>query len=453
MSHPIHPMAMFRLMVLGPLASRSQLERGELSAVLQALASQTYQHPNGRAVQFSPRTLERWYYAWLRHGIDGLVPKARKDKGESQLPTHLQQLIIETKKAKPARSINQLLQYLSLQHQIAKGSLSRASVHRLLRQHGLSGRTPTDSPCAEHRSFEAQCAGDIWYGDVMHGPHIHGPDGCKKTYLVSLMDDASRLICHSAFYFSENALAIEHVLKQALLKRGLPKKLVVDNGAAYRSGHLKTICARLGIYLIYCRPYHPEGKGKLERWHRTVREQFLAEIALARINGLDDINTRLWIWVETLYHQTPHSAFSPTMTPLARWQKDLNQVQSLGSLRHCLDSYFTHRYQRRVRKDGTISFEGQRYEVPYQCAGDKVVLVVDPHQETIIGIESLQGDALGKVVPLDKHANLNRTRVKPHIPQENASGETQNKTVELALQKAQRQQSLPFPTQEDKSCY
>jgi len=176
-----------------------------------------------------------------------------------------------------------------------------------------------DSQNIERRRFEAHHAGDIWYGDVMHGPRIHTDGGYKKTYLVTLLDDASRLICHSAFYFNEGALSIEHALKQALLKRGLPKKLVFDNGSGYRTDSMKNICALLQIELIYCRPYEPEGKGKLERWHRTCRAQFLPEIELEHINNLDKLNARLWIWVEQMYHQAQHSAFDPPTTPLARF--------------------------------------------------------------------------------------------------------------------------------------
>ena len=91
-----------------------------------------------------------------------------------------------------------------------------------------------------------------------------------------MFDDASRLVAHSAFCLGETALEIEGVLKQALLRRGVPLKIVVDNGPAYRAQSLQGICARLSIQLIFCRPYTPEGKGKLERWHRTVREQFIS---------------------------------------------------------------------------------------------------------------------------------------------------------------------------------
>lgn len=151
----------------------------------------------------------------------------------------------------------------------------------------------------------------------MHGPRVTVNGQMRKVYLISLMDDASRLLTHSAFCTGEKALDIEGVLKQAVLKRGLPVKLVVDNGPAYRANTPQGICARLGIHLIYCRPYAPEGKGKLERWHRTVRDQFLGELDLTRIQDLSDLNARLWAWVEEIYHRRTHAGLQ-AISPLQR---------------------------------------------------------------------------------------------------------------------------------------
>ena len=147
-----------------------------------------------------------------------------------------------------------------------------------------------------------------------------------KSYLVSLFDDASRLLTHSAFCPGETALDIEGVLKQAVLRRGIPLKLVVDNGAAYRAETLQGICARLGIHLIHCRPYAPEGKGKLERWHRTCRDQFLSELDERHIASLDDLNARLWAWLEPVYHRRPRQQWRrpPGHRPASRAAARIN---------------------------------------------------------------------------------------------------------------------------------
>lgn len=105
------------------------------------------------------------------------------------------------------------------------------------------------------------------------------------------------------------------MLKQAVLKRGPPVKLVVDNGSAYRAKSLQGICIRLGIRLIYCRPYDPESKGKIERWHNTFRRQFLSELDPKNVQTLAELNARLWAWIEQVYHQRPHKGFEG-LTPL-----------------------------------------------------------------------------------------------------------------------------------------
>ena len=202
------------------------------------------------------------------------------------------------------------------------------------------------------------------------------------------------------------------MLKQALLKRGVPIKLVVDNGAAYRAQTLQGICARLGIHLIHCRPYAPEGKGKLERWHRTCRDPFLGELDPRHINSLDDLNARLWAWLEAVYHRNPHAGLDG-MTPLARYQQDLAKVRTLGPKAAQLDALFLHRVRRLVRKDGTVSYLGTRFEVPFELSGKTVRLVVDPHAEAVGGVENEQGESIGSATPLDALANLDRQRRKP----------------------------------------
>ena len=170
---------------------------------------------------------------------------------------------------------------------------------------------------------------------------------------MSLLDDASRLVAHSAFCLGETALDIEGVLKQALLRRGVPIKLIVDNGSAYRAATLQGVCARLGIALIFCRPYAPEGKGKLERWHRTFRDQFLGELDERLITSLQDLNARLWAWIEQVYHHTVHASLDG-LTPLKRYQRDLPRIRNLGSQASQLDALFYHRVERFVRKDATV---------------------------------------------------------------------------------------------------
>jgi len=406
----VDPKALFRLSVLGPLISRERLARGELQQLVRELSAREYAIPGTRRRHLGEKTIQAWYYAWRRKGLDGLVPKTRADRGCSKIATALQEAILAAKRANPRRSVRQIVRLLEAAGTVPTRTLSRSAVHRLLQRHGLS-QHPAHEP-EERRSFSAEFAGSIWYGDVMHGPRVPHKGQLRKTYLVSLFDDASRLVAHGAFCLGETALDIEGVLKQALLRRGVPLKLVVDNGAAYRARTLQGLCARLGIQLIFCRPYAPEGKGKLERWHRTCRDQFLAELDERHVAGLQDLNARLWAWLEQVYHRCEHAGLAG-MTPLARYQRDLGRIRTLGPLATRLDALFHHRIARFVRKDGTVSYSGQRFEVPYELAGKTVQLVVDPHAQRVLGVEDDQGQGLGQATPLDEIGNARRARRKP----------------------------------------
>lgn len=410
----IDPKALFRLSVLGPLVSRERLERGELQQIIRELAQRNYAIPGSRRRHLGEKTIQAWYYAWKIGGIDALEPKTRGDSGQSKIAPLVQEAVLAAKRDNPRRSIRQIVRLLEVAGMVPTQSLSRSAAHRLLRQHGLSQIAGSTHLPEERRSFSAEFAGSIWYGDVMHGPRVSHKGQLRKTYLVSLIDDASRLVAHSEFCLGETALDVEGVLKQALLRRGCPIKLVVDNGAAYRAHTLQGVCARLGIHLIFCRPYAPEGKGKLERWHRTCRDQFLSELDARRITDMADLNARLWAWLEQVYHQTGHAGLGG-MTPLARYQRDLARIRSLGAKAAQLDALFHHRVARSVKKDGTVSYLGRRFEVPYELSGKDVRLVVDPHAQRVVGVEDEAGVSLGAATELDQIANSHRARRKPPV--------------------------------------
>jgi len=157
------------------------------------------------------------------------------------------------------------------------------------------------------------------------------------------------------------------------------------------------------------------GKGKLERWHRTFRNQFLGELDTSRLRDLGDLNARLWAWLESLYHKMPHSGLEGR-TPLERYQQDLPRIRTLGTLAGRIDALFHHRVTRKVRKDGTVSYQGTSFEVPYALAGRFVRLVVDPHAQQVLGVEDDDGQPLGAATPLDAIANIGRRRRKPQPP-------------------------------------
>jgi hypothetical protein len=150
-----------------------------------------------------------------------------------------------------------------------------------------------------------------------------------------------------------------------------------------------------------------------------------------RITSLADLNSRLWAWVETVYHRTPHAGLDG-QTPLARYQQDLARIRLLGPLATKLDALFWHRVARHVRRDGTVSYEGRLFEVPYELSGRTVQLVVDPHAGVVLGVEDDAGNDLGRATALDAAANAHRRRRKPRPPSDDAGAVTGLNRIELA---------------------
>lgn len=322
--------------------------------------------------------------------------------------------LIALKEASPDLSIPQLLR-VAIERGIATApqALPRATVHRLFSRAGLMAKTVPDAE-QDRRRFAFAHAGELWMSDVMHGPTVAtGTRGQRrKAYLIAFLDDATRVIPHAAFAFAENTTAFLPIFKQALLRRGKPARLYVDNGANYRSQHLALVCAKLGITLIHSRPHQPEGRGKQERWFRTVRAQFLTRLTPADTDSLDALNRRLWTWVEGDYHQTPHAGLDGR-TPLDQWALCADQV-TLFDIGLDLDALFLFETKRRVQRDRTISLNGTVFEVDATLVGQTVTLRFDPAAPPSRGIEVWhENKFIARATPLDAYANCFVRRNRP----------------------------------------
>jgi len=272
-----------------------------------------------------------------------------------------------------------------------------------------------DAPCAQdRRRFAFAHAGQMWMSDVMHGPTVALPGSRtrRKTYLIAFLDDATRVVPYCAFAMSENTQAFLPVFKQALLRRGIPQRLYVDNGANYRSQQLALVCARLGVALIHARPYQPQGKGKQERFFRTLRAQLLANLSATDTDSLDALNRRLWAWVEAEYHHSPHRGLDG-QTPLDRWAMS-EQPPRLPGPKLDLDALFLFETKRRVQRDRTVSLNGTLFEVDAVLVGQTVTLRHDPSAPASRGVEVWHdGHLIERARPLDAYANCFVRRNRP----------------------------------------
>ncbi len=367
-------LALFRYGLIAPLVIEP-LARGELTRRAGEIASRQYDIPDSQRRSLSVDTLLEWAKRYRHGGLDALAPKPRQDRGQSRaITTQLATLIERLKRENPHRTGTTLLRELALSASKTEPPLSVSTLYRFLKQRGLSERELL-APKA-HKKFEAELANQIWQADMLFGPWVARPGGGRmQVFLHATLDDASRLIPHAQFYPSQGLDACLDCLRQAMAARGVPTRLYIDNAKMYRSPQLARIAASLGTLIIHSRPYQPEGRGKIERCFRTVREQFLANLDPKRLLSLGQLNERLHAWIESVYHRSEHSALGTT--PLLRWQKDIDHVRQLppGADLHRL---FFHRLDRLVRRDSTLLLRNRLYEAPSHLAGHTVEVRFDP---------------------------------------------------------------------------
>jgi transposase InsO family protein len=399
----VETLALFRY---GLIADLLHLPPGThtLHARLREKADRDYDIPGSPRRRVAAETLRDWLYAYRRGGFDALKPQARADRGVARaLPQDVADRLCALKEAQPALSTARLITAARTQHLLPDDLIvARATVHRLLVAHGLAARPAAEATTTDRRRFAFDAPNELWMSDVMHGPSVFDPDDRRrhKTYLIALLDDATRLIPHAAFARSESVAAFLPVFEHAIRRRGLPKRVYVDNGAAYRSRHLALVCAKLGVTLIHARPYLPQGKGKLERWFRTTRLQLLPALTEADTHDLDALNRRLWAWIEGEYHQTPHRGLAGE-TPADRWAGNAGAITLPGDL----GDLFLFEEKRKVQKDRTISLHGVAYEVDAALIGETVLLRYDPVRRQR-GIQVHHHGRLIEVAkPVDAYAN------------------------------------------------
>ena len=369
--------ALFRYGLIATLVLE-RLSRGDLMRRARELAALHYDIPFSTRTTISVGTLLKWARRYRKDGLDALGPQRRKDRGRSRvISPQLAQLIERLKRENPHRTGTTLLRELALSSDdLTTPPLSAATLYRFLKEQGLTHKQLLAPPA--HKKFEAEFANQIWQSDMMFGPYIPRPGGGKQqAMLYAILDDASRMIPHAQFYADEGLESLLDCMRQGVAARGIPVRLYVDNGKVYRSAQLARIAATLGILIVHTPPYQPEGRGKIERFFRTVREQFLASLDLKQVMSMEDLNSRLDAWIQTAYHRTPHGGLPPSTTPLQRWQRDIERVRQLPPAIDARRLFF-YRLDRVVRRDSTFLLQKRFYEAPAHLAGQKVEVRFDP---------------------------------------------------------------------------
>jgi putative transposase len=354
--------ALFRYALIRDAAEPS-LTKSQRGVLVREIAATPHRDPNGREVMITRNTLDRWIRAYRSGGFEALhpAPQARMPS----TPVELLELGVALKKEEPARTAQQVATLIATTKGVGP---SARTLQRLFVRLGLNAAPGSRRVFGR---FEAQHSNDRWIGDGLHGPIVAG----SAVMLFAFVDDHSRLIAGKRWFHArgEAIHPICHALRLGLDSRGLPKSIYVDNGSAFSSKPFARACASLGIRLVHSRPGKPEGRGKVERFFRTVRQQFLVEVAHSNIESLDELNRHFDSWVETVYHRRVHS--ETNATPLDRFDA-LGPVDKPS--KESLHEAFLWAETRMVTKTATVSLHSNMYEVNAALVGRRVELVFDP---------------------------------------------------------------------------
>lgn len=326
--------------------------------------------------KYSPKTLECWYFSYMKGGLDELKPSTRGDKGNfRKITPELKEKILSVRSKYPKAASTILYETLISEGIIEPNKISKSTIYRFLKNSSNDNVVQTEEHI-EMRRFSFKNPGELTQTDVMYGPYIKNGKKREQTYLFGYLDDASRLITHAQFYFSQSFESLRDSFREAVLKRGIPRLVYTDNGKIYRSQQFEWLCASLGTTLIHSKPYVPNGRGKIERFFRTVRTRFLSKLDINEISNIDVLNEQFTKWLNEDYQNKPHSALNNS-SPLEHFMSNLSKL-NLPVDSNILKENFFIRIKRKVKHDATLSIDKILYETDSHFSNSQVEIRYEP---------------------------------------------------------------------------
>ncbi len=401
------PSVYLKMRVLGAIDTVQGRTRHER---IHNVAAMTFLDEDGNSRQFTWRTIQTWFYRYKDHGITGMTHQPRKDKGQARKTTP-EDLLEALNAAKPHFTGKRTNKRAFYRFCIEKGLLdperiAQTTFYRFIREYKLLA--PQDDNDKKRLAFSMKFANQLWQADTMFGPYVDAGGFRKQTKLIAFLDDASRVLCHGEFFLDENIDTLVQAIRAAFYKRGVPEQLLVDNGSIYCSQEITLVCARVGCILRHTPVRDAAAKGKIERFFRRLRDQFLVQ--KLDLSSLDALNRQFNHWVEHDYNDTPHDAIG--MKPIDRFGIDLSRVRFLPPSEHS-DELFYAEATRKVKKDNTFSFQARRYETPVDLRDREIHLRYDRTRGDTGASQVIiyhNGQRLGAARLLDAVANGLRRR-------------------------------------------
>lgn len=396
--------ALFRYSILAPIISGMDNFTSK-NAFFLDVSTKKHRFIDGNLISISYSTVERWYYNYRKYGFDGLKPHSRSDTGaRRKLDDDLMSIINHYIDVHPRLPATSIYEDLIKNGYISKSEVSLSTVTRYVSYYKSNKNIVSHTQLLR---YELEHVNDVWCCDTTYSFKLT-IDGIKKrTYIIAIIDDASRLIVGCDVFFNDNYANFMSVLKSAIKRYGKPKLLNVDNGSPYRNGQIELLCARLGISLHHCAPYSPVQKAKIERWFRTMKDHFMALYNINASTTLDSYRKDLLEYVNT-YNNSIHTSLNG-ISPTERFFNGKDQIIKIDD--NTLDSSFLLEVERKVSADSVVTIDSHDFEVPYQYGSKKVTI---RYSSDYLNVYIVNPDnTFTKILPLDKIANSKIKRTKP----------------------------------------
>jgi putative transposase len=394
-------MAYFRFSLIAPVIQGTFTDPTK-TAYYRRVTENSFTLPNGKTMIYHPKTLEKWEEYYRKKGMDGLMPKERSDSGHSRVLDETAVNEIHRLKEMFPR-INATLIYTKLiedgfinQHQVSLSSIQRFIKHNNLK----SAVNPNQK---DRKAFEEEYPCGMYQADTSYTCYINENGKVRRTYLIQIIDDHSRLIVGSRFFYNDNAYNFQLVLKEAISRYGICKKLYLDNGSTYSNEQLTLICGSLGVVKLHTPIRDGASKAKIERSFKTLKESWLYGFDSSTVSSLEELNR---ILVDKVRERNTSVNRMIGETPIERYQRGVNHVK-IPKSKEWLDECFLNRVTRRVNLDSTISIDKVYYDVPMQFIRAKVEIrfLPDRMQDAYIFFE-------GRKYPIRKTNRVENGRTK-----------------------------------------
>jgi transposase InsO family protein len=379
------------------------------AAHFEQMSKREFDVPGRGPRRYKASTMRIWLYAYRSRGFQGLMPKTRNDRGAFRaLSIDLKNEIRKLREDLPELSCVKFYDRLLTSGSLGVPPIGMETVRRFLKSEGLYKKRVA----TPRKRFEMRYFGELWTTDFMHGPHLIDGKRRRRAILMAIIDDHSRMIVGHAWSWAENTKLLEIVFKEAILNHGCPDRIYCDNGAAFSSHYLTLVSANLGIGVVHSKPYDSPSRGKIERFFRTVRQNFLPDIKDGDAAWtLPKLNEAYGAWIRE-YHQRPHSGIQ--MRPIDRYQISVRSYPRKRVDEELLEEHFLVSAHRSVGKDSTVSLNTVDFEVPASFIGQRVELKYSQERPGDIFLYD-KGVRVTKITPVNSQLNGQIYKPGPRI--------------------------------------